>query len=71
MADNFKDFYLLTLKEDLTGGGRMVVVVAVVVVVVGEGGQVLIHKDFFDGDARPSTNFNYQKNRMTKNSNPL
>ena len=28
------------------------------------------HKHFFDRDARPRTNFNYQKNRMALNSNP-
>ena len=28
------------------------------------------HKHFFDRDARPRTNFNYPKNRMTLNSNP-
>ena len=28
------------------------------------------HKHFFDRDARPRTNLNYQKNRMTLNSNP-
>ena len=33
----------------------------------GGGG---VHKHFFDRDARPRTNFNYPKNRMTLNSNP-
>ena len=33
----------------------------------GGGGA---HKHFFDRDARPRTNFNYPKNRMTLNSNP-
>ena len=28
------------------------------------------HKHFFDKDARPRTNFNYSKSRMTLNSNP-
>ena len=32
------------------------------------GGGALKH--FFDRDARPRTNFNYPKNRMTPNSNP-
>ena len=36
----------------------------------GGGGGVLVHKNFFDGDTRSSTNFNYPKNRMIKNSNP-
>ena len=33
----------------------------------GGGG---VHKHFFDRDARPRTNFNYSKYRMTLNSNP-
>ena len=36
----------------------------------GGGGGGLVHKNFFDGDPRSSTNFNYPKNRMIKNSNP-
>ena len=34
------------------------------------GGGVLVQKNFFEGDPRSSTNFNYPKNRMIKNSNP-
>ena len=34
----------------------------------GAGGGA--HKHFSDRDARPRTNFNYPKNRMTLNSNP-
>ena len=35
----------------------------------GPGGRG-VHKHFFDRDARPTTNFNYPKNRMTLNLNP-
>ena len=30
----------------------------------------VVHKHFFDRDARPRTNFNYPKNIMTPNLNP-
>ena len=36
----------------------------------GPGGGGGAHKHFFDRNARPRTNFNYPKNRMTLNSNP-
>ena len=45
-------------------------ILALVHVIESPSGGGGAQKHFFDRDARPKTNFNYRKNRMTLNSNP-